>query len=107
LERARQHSADISYCAERWTSIAPKPPSLPSTDQRYIRKLQIRAGKWKPTGIKPYVVTTLYGMAQRDLPARAMLQRRRETRTFSETFEEKNVDMCFSFSQRDTALTTH
>ncbi|CAM4611991.1 unnamed protein product [Leuciscus chuanchicus] len=48
--------------------------SLPSADQRSIRKLQIRAWKWKPTGIKPYVVTTLYGMAERDLPARALLQ---------------------------------
>lgn len=40
--------------------------------QRDIRKLQKRTGKWKPTGINPYVVMTLYGRAERDLPAGAL-----------------------------------
>lgn len=44
---------------------------LPSTDQRYLRKLQIRARKWKPTGIVPYLDTTLYGMAEQGFPASA------------------------------------
>ena len=44
---------------------------LPSTDQRYLRKLQIRARKWKPTGIGPCVVTTLHGMAEQGFPESA------------------------------------
>lgn len=44
---------------------------LPSADQHYLRKLQIRARKWKPTGIVPYLDTTLYGMAEQGFPASA------------------------------------
>lgn len=86
----------------------PASHSLPSGDQRCLRKFQIRTGKWKPTGIGPYVVTTLYGTAEPGFPAAAQpaAQMGNPNQIYGATGTEQEICCCLAelFCYEDTLI---